>query len=79
MIFCDEPYEIVEQVLAFQLCQIVDMLHMMPNSENALPSSDRVGSDDGMLRRERGSHILGRTCKVSANNKRGKSIPLGPG
>jgi hypothetical protein len=48
MIFGDQSHKPIQRSFAFVLGQAVDMLHMVPNSEDRLPACNGVGADHGV-------------------------------
>jgi hypothetical protein len=48
MILRDQPDKIIEQISALLRSEPIDLLDVMSDSENALPTGDGVGPDNGM-------------------------------
>jgi len=49
MVLSDHTEELIEEMIGFTLGETIDMLYMMANSEDSLPSGNRVGADDWVL------------------------------
>jgi hypothetical protein len=48
MIIHHKSQEPIQYPFALSLSQVVDFLHVVPESEDALPAGDGVGAHDGM-------------------------------
>lgn len=62
MILVDEVEEPVEEMLALILGHTVDVLDMATNREDALPTGDRVGADNGVDSLELAADVFGGTA-----------------
>ena len=60
MVFYDELSKPPEQVLTFDFRKPIDMLNMMANRENRLPSSHGISANNGMLRYQVAADVLWR-------------------
>ena len=58
MILSDHTKELIKQVSALTISQTVDVLDMMTNSEEGLPSSDGIGANDRVLCGELAADVL---------------------
>lgn len=60
----NKSYEPVEEMPALLLGDIIDLLHVRANSEDTLPTGDRVGTDDRVLGNELLSDVLGSATRT---------------
>ena len=59
MVLGDHTEELIKQVSALTISQTVDVLDMMANSENGLPSSHRISANNRVLGGELAANVLG--------------------
>lgn len=67
MILHDQVYEPVSEVFALLVAQSIDFLHMSANSEDTLPSCNRIGADYWVLSTQIFSDILRSTARALEN------------
>lgn len=67
MILHDQVYEPVGEIFALLIAQSVDSLHMSANSEDTLPSCNRIGADYWVLSTQIFSDILRGTARALKN------------
>jgi hypothetical protein len=59
MVLGDHTEELIKQVSALTISQTIDVLDMMTNSENGLPSSHGVSANNRVLGGELAANVLG--------------------
>jgi hypothetical protein len=76
MVLHNQRLEPLERVLALAVAQPIDLLDVVANGEDGLPSSHRVGADDWVNGLEDVAHVLGRTPLLAVELK---AVLLGRG
>lgn len=69
MIFDDQSYEPVQEILGFFFRKAVNMLDVMANSEDTLPPSNGVGTNDGVNSFKNIANVLGGSSRSRKERK----------
>lgn len=64
MVFDNQLHKPIQCLLTLFFRQSIDVLHMVPDSKDGLPSSNGVRADHGMDGRKRVANVLGRTARL---------------
>ena len=77
MVLGDHTEELIKQVRALAIGQTVDVLNMMADSEDGLPSSDGIGANNGVYGGELTTNVLGLgVSKVRLQDRKRDFLPL---